>query len=129
MCPSSAIGLDNNLDKKQIARMWGKDPVHLATAGYSMLAEKIVKRAADLRAKHLPADKAKPSHQTKSPIRQAANGLEGVSRSDLADTRWGGRDQQPAAQCSSAEESPPGRPSGRLRRTAGLQTAALKKEE
>ena len=65
MCPSSAIGLDNNLDKTQIARMWGKDPVHLATAGYSMLAEKIVEKATELRAKHPPADRAKPNHQTK----------------------------------------------------------------
>ena len=123
MCPSSAIGLDNNLDKKQIARMWGKDPVHLATAGYSMLAEKIVKRAADLRAKHLPADKAKPSHQTKSPIRQAANRLERVSRSDLADTRWGGEISNPQR---SAAQQKRAHPDGHRAASGGQQDRRLR---
>ena len=59
MCPSSAIGLENNPDKKQLAKMWGKDPVHLAAAGYTMLAEKIAVKAADLHAKSPSVIKAK----------------------------------------------------------------------
>ena len=82
MYPSSAIGLENNPDKKQLAKMWGKDPVHLAAAGYTMLAEKIAENAADLRAKSPSAIKVKHL-----PLRQAANQLEGVSRSDLAAPR------------------------------------------
>ena len=88
MCPSSAIGLENNPDKKQLAKMWGKNPVHLAAAGYTMLAEKIAEKAADLRAKSPPAIKAK--HH---PLRQAANRQ--VSRSDLAAPRWGGEKSTP----------------------------------
>ena len=71
MCPSSAIGLENNPDRKQLAKMWGKDPVHLAAAGYTMLAEKIAEKAADIRAKSPSASKAK--HH---PLRQAANRLD-----------------------------------------------------
>ena len=84
MCPSSAIGLENNPDRKQLAKLWGNDPVHLAAAGYIMLAEKIVDKAADLREKSTPTSTAKPH-----PLRQAANRLDGVSRSDLAAPRWG----------------------------------------
>ena len=84
MCPSSAIGLENNPDKKQLAKLWGKDPVHLAAAGYNVLAEKVVDKAADLRAKSTPASTAK--HH---PLRHAANRLDGISRSDLAAHRWG----------------------------------------
>ena len=80
MCPSSAIGLENNPDRKQLAKMWGKDPVHLAAAGYTILAEKIAEKAA----KSPSSSKAKYH-----PLRQAANRLDGVSRSDLAAPRWG----------------------------------------
>ena len=123
MCPSSAIGLDNNLDKTQIARMWGKDPVHLATAGYSMLAEKIVEKATELRAKHPPADRAKPNHETKPPIRQAANGLERVSRSDLADTRWGGEISNPQR---SAAQQKRAHPDGHRAASGGQQDCRLR---
>ena len=84
MCPSSAIGLENNPDKKQLAKLWGKDPVHLAAAGYNVLAEKVVDKAADLRAKSTPASTA-----IQHPLRHAANRLDGISRSDLAAHRWG----------------------------------------
>ena len=104
MCPSSAIGLENNPDRKQLAKMWGKDPVHLAAAGYTMLAEKIAEKAA----KSPSSSKAKYH-----PLRQAANRLDGVSRSDLAAPRWGRGKKHPA------EEAPPGRP-------AGPQEAALR---
>ena len=110
MCPGTAIGLENNPDKKQLAKMWGKDPVHLAAAGYTMLAEKITEKAADLRAKSPSAFQAE--HH---PLRQAANLLDGVSRSDLAAPRWGGGEKHPA------EEAPPGWP-------AGPQEAALREQ-
>ena len=90
MCPSSAIGLENNPDRKQLAKLWGNDPVHLAAAGYNMLAEKIVDKAADLGEKSTPASTAKPH-----PLRQAANRLDGVSRSDLAAPRWGPEQSAP----------------------------------
>ena len=45
MCVSSAIGLEDNPSKKELARIWGSDPVHLTPEGYSKLAEKITEKA------------------------------------------------------------------------------------
>ena len=69
ICPSSAIGigLNDNVDRKQLATLWAVDPVHLAPAGYAKLAEKMVEAAAELRKQHPPTDRKKNEIQMPPP--------------------------------------------------------------
>ena len=60
MYASSAIGLEDSVDKKQLARLWGSDPVHLTPEGQAKFAEKIVEKVADQKSKR-PASAAEVS--------------------------------------------------------------------
>ena len=50
-CVSSAIGLEDNPSKRELAKLWGSDPVHLTPEGYKKLAEKVLERVASRKPK------------------------------------------------------------------------------
>jgi hypothetical protein len=50
ICPNSCMGINEkgNVDKKlakELARLWGRDPVHMAPAAYDLLATRLLKLA------------------------------------------------------------------------------------
>ena len=50
VCPNSCMGMNDsgNVDKKmvkELARLWGRDLVHMAPAAYNMLATRLLKLA------------------------------------------------------------------------------------
>ena len=92
MCVSSAIGLEDNTSKKELARIWGSDPVHLIPEGYSKLAEKITEKA--IAHRNGPSKAAGPSKATTT-REKTAERRQGLSRSDLTVSRWSREVDQP----------------------------------
>ena len=77
LCVSSAIGLEDNPSKRELAKLWGSDPVHLTPEGYKKLGEKIVEQVSTRKPK--PANPGKKKDAERRP---------GLSRSDLIASRW-----------------------------------------
>ena len=92
MCVSSAIGLEDNPSKKELARIWGSDPVHLTPEGYSKLAEKITEKAI---ARQNGPSKADGHIKATTTRVKAAERKQGLSRSDLTASRWSREADQP----------------------------------
>ena len=42
VCVSTVIGMEGNPSKKELAKLWGLDPVHLTPAGYQKMADKLL---------------------------------------------------------------------------------------
>ena len=83
VCVSSIVGMEGNPNKRELAKLWGSDPVHLTKAGYQKVADKLSEKAAAHRMK--PPRAAgnagpNPRHETKR--------RPGLSRSDLTAGRW-----------------------------------------
>ena len=79
--------MEGNPSKKELAKLWGSDPVHLTTAGYQKMADKLVEMAEAHRVKPPKTDNTAKSYQSK---RQASERRPGLSRSDLTANRSGG---------------------------------------
>ena len=45
VCVSALVGMEGNPSKKELAKLWGSDPVHLTPAGYQKVADKLVEKA------------------------------------------------------------------------------------
>ena len=65
MCVSSAIGLEDKPSKKELAKLWGSDPVHLTPEGYSKLSEKIVEKVSAHRTRPSKAAKQHKGNASK----------------------------------------------------------------
>ena len=92
MCISSAIGLEDNPSKKELARIWGSDPVHLTPEGYSKLAEKITEKA--FARQNGPSEAAGPIKATTTRVKAAVR-KQGLIRSELTASRWSREAVQP----------------------------------
>ena len=92
MCVSSAIGLEDNPSKKELAIIWGSDPVHLTPEGYSKLAEKITEKSNARQ--NRSSEAAGPIKATTARVK-AAERKQGLSRSDLTASRWSREADQP----------------------------------
>ena len=109
VCVSSIVGMEGNPSKKELAKLWGSDPVHLTPAGYQKVAEKMVEMADSHRTKPpRAAGTPGPKHPQKTARRP------GLSRSDLTAGRW----DQEAHHRSSGKRSYPGAGSGSSKRHA-----------
>ena len=84
VCVSTVVGMEGNPSKKELAKLWGSDPVHLTTAGYQKMADKLVEMAEAHRVKPPKTDDTAKSYQSK---RQASERRPGLSRSDLTANR------------------------------------------
>ena len=103
MCESSAIGLEDNPSKKELAKLWGSDPVHLTPEGYSKLGEKIVEKAMAHRMG--PPKAAGPRKGTPS-REKTAERRPGLSRSDLTARLWGREGGQSSENDTTQAEKP-----------------------
>ena len=84
VCVSTSVGLEGNPSKRDLAKLWGSDPVHLTPAGYQKMADKIVEMAEAHRTKlQLLAPGPAKSSQAKKEERRP-----GLSSSDLTAGRW-----------------------------------------
>ena len=92
MCVSSAIGLEDNPSKKELARIWGSDPVHLTPEGYSKLAEKITEKAVGRQ--NVLSEATGPITATATRVKATLR-KQGLSRSDLTASRWSRETVQP----------------------------------
>ena len=107
VCVSSIVGMEGNPSKKELAKLWGSDPVHLTPAGYQKVAEKLVEKADSHRMK---PPRAAGTLGSKHPQKTARR--PGLSRSDLTAGRW----DQEAHHRSSGKRSYPGAGSGSSKR-------------
>ena len=104
MCVSSAIGLEDNPSKKELARIWGSDPVHLTPEGYSKLAEKITEKAVGRQ--NGPFEAASPIKATTTRVKTTMR-KHGLSRSDLTASRWSQEAVQPGRSEPTQQTKPP----------------------
>ena len=84
VCVSSIVGMEGNPSKKELAKLWGSDPVHLTPAGYQKVADKLVEKA--------EAHRMKPPRAAGTSVTKRLQNTErrpGLSRSDLTAGRWG----------------------------------------
>ena len=78
-CVSSAIGLEDNPSKRELAKLWGSDPVHLTPEGYKKLAEKVLEKVASRKPKPLNPAKGKNAERRPGrPGRPLESGLTAV---------------------------------------------------
>ena len=88
VCPSSAIGIDDNATIRDKATLeglknrWGADPVHLTPAGYNALADYLVT---------VCIKQADEKKESPGPARDTEKRRDGLSRSDWAASRWDNR--------------------------------------
>ena len=88
VCPSSAIGIDDNATIRGKATLeglknrWGADPVHLTPAGYNALADYLVT---------VCIKQADEKKESPGPARDTEKRRDGLSRSDWAASRWDNR--------------------------------------
>ena len=88
VCPSSAIGIEDNATIRDNATLeglknrWGADPVHLTPAGYNALADYLIVSCNN------QADEKK---EAPGPTRDTEKRRDGLSRSDWAASRWDNR--------------------------------------
>ena len=84
VCPNSIMGMNDkgNIDRKmvkELARLWGRDPVHMAPAAYDMLATRLLKLA--------PAKESGNPGPTEDTCDRAVTRPDWVSRNDGAARR------------------------------------------
>ena len=90
ICTAILVDLDSpKSNKKELAKWWGTDPIHMLPAGYSKVAEKLTDRI----------EKEQQEEQERKPQHRAGHvaeaGLshqqrEGIGRSDVSAKRHGG---------------------------------------
>ena len=83
VCVSSIVGMEGNPSKKELAKLWGSDPVHLTKASYEKVADKLIEKAEAHRMK--PPRAAGNAGQN---LRKDMKRRPGLSRSDLTAGRW-----------------------------------------
>ena len=81
VCISSVVGMEGNPSKKELAKLWGSDPVHLTTAGYQKVVDKLVEKA---EAHQMRPLKTTVAARSKNPNRTTTERRPGLSR-----RRWG----------------------------------------
>ena len=81
VCVSSIVGMEGNPSKKELAKLWGSDPVHLTTAGYQKVAEKLAEKAG------APQDEAPESSRKYRPKAPAKHGEKAWPQQERPD-RW-----------------------------------------
>ena len=115
VCVSTVVVMEGNPSKKELPKLWGSDPVHLTSAGYQKMADKLVEMAEAHRVKPpKTADTAKSNQSN----RQTRERRPGLSRSDLTAGRWGPNDHQLN---SAGGAGLPDQPSGKRRFSGGSQ--------
>ena len=72
--------MEGNPSKKELAKLWGSDPVHLTTAGYQKVVDKLVEKA---EAHRMRPPKTTVAARSKNPNRTTTERRPGLSRSDL----------------------------------------------
>ena len=83
VCVSSIVGMEGNPSKKELAKLWGSDPVHLTKAGYQKVADKLIEKAQAHRMKPpRAAGTVGPNHRLDMKRKP------GLSRSNLTAGRW-----------------------------------------
>ena len=120
VCVSTTVGLEGNPSKKDLAKLWGSDPVHLTPAGYQKMADKIVEMAEAHRVKqqqHAPGPTK--SSQTK---KETSERRPGLSSSDLTAGRWDPNHQTNRTGGSSI----PAQPSCKRRYSGGSKSSKRK---
>ena len=92
ICPATMVDLNNPSDKKkELAKWWGTDPVHLLPAGYSKMAEKLATRIE----KERDQEEQEKRYTTKSASSSTSGQRrDGINRSDMSARR---HDRQQAA--------------------------------
>ena len=120
VCVSTTVGLEGNPSKRDLAKLWGSDPVHLTPAGYQKMADKLVEMAEAHRAKQqqLAPGPAKSSQSKKDTSERRP----GLSSSDLTARRWNPNHQLNRAGGSGS----PAQPSGKRRYSGGSSSAKRK---
>ena len=83
--------MEGNPSKKELAKLWGSDPVHLTSAGYQKMADKLVEMAEVHWVKTTHTTGTAKSNQASKQTRERRPGL---SSSDLTAGRWGQNDHQ-----------------------------------
>ena len=83
--------MEGNPSKKELAKLWGSDPVHLTAAGYQKMADKLVEKA---EAHWMKPPRTADTAKTKKTSNQSTERRPGLSRSDLTAGRWGQDDLQ-----------------------------------
>ena len=91
VCVSSIVGMEGNPSKKELAKLWGSDPVHLTTAGYQKVADKLVEKA---EAHWMRPPKITGAAGPKNQNWTTTERRPGLSRSDLAAGQWGQDEHQ-----------------------------------
>ena len=117
VCVSTVVGMEGNPSKKELAKLWGSDPVHLTPAGYQKMVDKLVEMAEALRVK---PPKAPDTAKSIKSNRQSRERRPGLSRSDLTAGRWGPNDHQLN---SAGGAGLPDQPSGKRRFSGGSQSS------
>ena len=90
ICTANLVDLDSpKSKKKELAKWWGTDPIHMLPAGYSKLAEELTDR---IEKEQQEEQERKPQHRAGQ---VAEAGLshqrrEGIGRSDVSAKRHGG---------------------------------------
>ena len=108
--------MEGNPSKKELAKLWGSDPVHLTTAGYQKMADKLVELA---EAHQMKPPKTTDTAKTKQTNRQTTERRPGLSRSNLTAGRWGQDNHHQSNR--SGRNSMPDQPSGKRRYSGGNQ--------
>ena len=101
--PPNPPGFIEVCSKKELARIWGSDLVHLTPEGYSKLAEKITEKAAGR--KNGPSGAAGPIKASPTMVKATVR-KQGLSRSDLTASRWCREAAQPGRPEHSQQTKP-----------------------
>ena len=88
VCPATAMWQDNKEIKKDLARYWGTDPVHLTPAGYEKLAEKLVEKATTNQTVKRPRTDSSRDLRKQRPRGDGTTKKAGISMSDTVTARW-----------------------------------------
>ena len=80
LCPSSSTGLGDPTINADLRALWGQDPVHLNPAGYSKIAEALVKHNESIPG---PASKTPAKNKEETTAKKV-----GISLSDTTASRW-----------------------------------------
>ena len=86
VCVSTIVGMEGKPSKKELAKLWGSDPVHLTSAGYQKMADKLVEKA---EAHRMKPPKAADTSKTKQISKPTTEMRPGLSRSNLTAGKWG----------------------------------------
>ena len=86
VCVSSIVGMEGNPSKKELAKLWGSDLVHLTTAGYQKVADKLLEK---VEAHRMRPPKITGAAVPKNQNQTTTERRPGLSRSDLTARQWG----------------------------------------